>query len=68
MKVGDQIIEVYLNHKMDELYAEAGRYTQEIDIVKSKIVSKQTSIDDIRGITYFYIEVDSITSSESIVY
>ncbi|MCK5343457.1 MAG: ABC transporter ATP-binding protein, partial [Candidatus Heimdallarchaeota archaeon] len=25
MKVGDQIIEVYLNHKMDELYAEAGK-------------------------------------------
>jgi peptide/nickel transport system ATP-binding protein len=48
MKVGDQIIEVYLNHKMDELYAEAGRYTQEIDIVKSKIESKQKSIDHFR--------------------
>ena len=37
MKVGDQIIEVFLNHKMDELYAEAGRHTQEIKMIKSDL-------------------------------
>ncbi|KKN53465.1 hypothetical protein LCGC14_0602130 [marine sediment metagenome] len=36
MKVGAQIIEVYLNHKMDELYAEAGQFTQENNLIKAK--------------------------------
>ena len=36
MKVGAQITEVFLNHKMDELYAEAAQFTQENDLVKAK--------------------------------
>jgi len=48
MKVGDQIIEVFLNHKMDELYAEAGQYTQETDIIKSNLKLKKDLIKHLK--------------------
>jgi peptide/nickel transport system ATP-binding protein len=48
MKVGDQIIEVFLNHKMDELYAEAGQDTQEIDLIKIDLESKKESIKQLK--------------------
>ncbi|MHA1728238.1 MAG: oligopeptide/dipeptide ABC transporter ATP-binding protein [Promethearchaeota archaeon] len=36
MKVGDQIIEVYLIHKEDELYAETGKFISEIQQIESE--------------------------------
>ena len=48
MKVGDQIIEVFLNHKMDELYAEAGQYTQETGIIKSNLKLKKDLIKHLK--------------------
>jgi oligopeptide/dipeptide ABC transporter ATP-binding protein len=44
MKVGDQIIEVFLNHKMDELYAEAGQYAQEMELIKAELVKRKELI------------------------
>jgi len=46
MKVGDQIIEVFLNHKMDELYAEAGRHTQETELSKSELDAVEDGSSD----------------------
>ena len=48
MKVGNQIIEVYLNHKMDELYGEAGQLTEEIDFIRSNLDLKKTSINQLK--------------------
>jgi len=48
MKVGNQIIEVYLNHKMDELYGEAGQLTEEIDFIKSNLDLKKTLINKLK--------------------
>ena len=48
MKVGDQIIEVYLNHKMDELYAEAGKSALKTDVIKADLVSKKRIMDLIK--------------------
>ncbi|MHA2340152.1 MAG: ABC transporter ATP-binding protein, partial [Candidatus Hodarchaeales archaeon] len=48
MKVGDQIIEVYLNHKMDELYAEAGTSALKTDVIRADLVSKKEIMDLIR--------------------
>jgi len=48
MKVGNQIIEVYLNHKMDELYGEAGQLTEEIDFIRSNLDLKKTLINQLK--------------------
>ncbi len=48
MKVGDQIIEVYLNHKMDELYAEAGKSALKNDVIKTDLASKKGLMDLIK--------------------
>jgi len=37
MKVGDQLVEVYLNHKMDELYAESGKIGLEYEEKNKKL-------------------------------
>ena len=48
MKVGHQIIEVYLNHKIDELYAEAGKFALETDEIKADLASKKELMDMIK--------------------
>ena len=37
MKVGEQLVEVYLNHKMDELYAESGKSSLEYEEKNKKL-------------------------------
>jgi peptide/nickel transport system ATP-binding protein len=67
MKVGDQIIEVFLNHKMDELYAEAGQSTQEIDLIKKYRKGKKESISELKDSITDDIEShmeDSIVDSD----
>lgn len=66
MKVGDQIIEVYLNHKMDELYAEAGKSALKTDVIKADLVSKKGIMDLIKEkITTITIQSEDPNIKES---
>ncbi len=62
MKVGDQIIEVFLNHKMDELYAEAGQDTQEIGLIRTDLELKKESIKELQK--EIDTDKDEITKSD----